>query len=260
MKNEMISVVISVLNGGATLSACLESVVKQDYGSMEIIIIDGGSLDNTLDIIHKYSRHIHYIISEPDTGIYNAWNKALRIVRGDWVCFIGSDDTFASRDSLRLLSFIAVYPDINYVSGRMVLTNSYGDQLRIVGKPFISQELSKGMKFAHPGSLHHITLFRDHGPFNEHYKIAGDFEFFLRCNRSIRAAFTPLTVVNMGVGGLSSTQQTRVISEGYRALRDAPDFGAFIGMRFFIVAIIKSVLRKVLSSVASLPLIFKKLG
>ena len=95
----MISVVISVLNGGATLEACLKSVFAQDYKSFEVIVIDGGSSDDTLDIIRRYSEQLYFSISEPDTGVYCAWNKALRVARGTWICFIGSDDRFATKDS-----------------------------------------------------------------------------------------------------------------------------------------------------------------
>jgi glycosyltransferase involved in cell wall biosynthesis len=249
-----------VLNGGSTLTACLESIIEQNHESFEIIIIDGGSTDETIKILDKYSSHIRFSISEPDTGIYNAWNKGIRVSKGEWISFLGSDDTFTSRKSLSTLNSIADYPSTNYVSGRMAQVNADGDVIRIVGRPFISSEIGNGMKFSHPGSLHHISLFRDHGFFNESYKIAGDYEFFLRCKDSIRAAYTPEILVNMSIGGLSGTEHYRVISEGYRALRDTPKFGAFKAISFFLIAIIKSVFRRVLTRLLSFFKLWKVKG
>lgn len=242
----MISVVISVLNGGSTLDACLKSVIEQEFKHMELIVIDGGSVDTTLDIVNKYQEYINYSVSEPDTGIYNAWNKAIRISKGNWVCFIGSDDIFFSKSALSQLARFALYPAINYVSGRAALINSAGVQLAAQGKPYDSKGLAKGMKFSHPGSLHHISLFRDHGLFDESYKIAGDYEFFLRCNDSIHAAFAPSTVVLMGDSGMSNTKQSRVFFEGYRALLNTPGFGIFAGLRFLLSSFSKLAFRKLL--------------
>jgi glycosyltransferase involved in cell wall biosynthesis len=242
----LISVVISVLNGEKTLAACFDSVLMQDYESLEILVIDGGSKDSTLEILNRYSDRIDYSISEPDTGVYNAWNKAVRIAKGEWVCFLGCDDTFSSTDSLSELARYALYPKVNYVSGRSQLVNSSGRRSQAEGKPFNATELGDGMKFSHPGSLHHSSLFRENGLFNEQFKIAGDYEFFIRCSRSIRPAFTPLTIVLMGDGGMSNTQQLRVFLESYRALRNSIDFGSIVGAMFLLISIIKSIAREII--------------
>lgn len=242
----LISIVISVLNGERTLSACLDSVVNQDYQSIEILLIDGGSTDSTLNILNIYKNSIDYIISEPDTGVYNAWNKAIRIAKGEWVCFLGCDDTFSSTDSLSELARHALYPKVNYVSGRSQPVNSSGRLSQAEGKPFNATELGGGMKFSHPGSLHHSSLFRENGLFNEQFKIAGDYEFFIRCSRSIRPAFAPLTIVLMGDGGMSNTQQLRVFLESYRALRNSIYFGFIVGAKLLLISIIKSIAREII--------------
>ena len=88
----LISVVIAVYNGKATLQQCLDSVTQQTYSHVELIVIDGGSTDGTVDLIRANAQKIAYWISEPDRGIYNAWNKALAQAKGDWICFLGADD------------------------------------------------------------------------------------------------------------------------------------------------------------------------
>jgi glycosyltransferase involved in cell wall biosynthesis len=243
-----ISVVISVLNGGGSLENCIKSIIEQDYTNIELIVIDGGSIDNTMSRVRKYSSYIHYNISEKDSGVYDAWNKALRVASGSWICFIGSDDAFASKNSLRQLAAIASYPAVNYASGRVALVKSNGEQRRVIGKPFDMQELEWGMKFAHPGSLHHSTLFSDHGSFNESFKIAGDYEFILRCKDSIRASFTSSIIVLMGDCGISHKMQYRTSLEGYKALRGAPGFGVFVALRFFFISTFKSIIRSFCSS------------
>jgi len=249
MKREMISVVISVLNGGKTFEGCIKSVIEQDYQPIEIVIIDGGSVDNTIDVIDKYRKYISYSVSEQDTGIYSAWNKALRVVNGTWVCFIGSDDRFAAKESLSELAYIAYYPQINYSTGRVGVTNLKGEHIRVVGRRFVRRELEKGMRFAHPGSLHHISLFHEHGLFNEDYKISGDYEFFLRCGDAINAAFTDKIVVVMSDGGVSNARVYEGLYEGYKAIRGAKIHSGFVAARFLLISSLKVSVRRLISAV-----------
>ncbi|MDL5501794.1 MAG: glycosyltransferase, partial [Candidatus Methanoperedens sp.] len=81
-----------VYNGAKTLQRCIDSVSNQSYLNKELIIIDGGSTDGTIEILRSSQDKITYWQSGPDNGIYDAWNKALDHARGDWICFLGSDD------------------------------------------------------------------------------------------------------------------------------------------------------------------------
>src|SRR3954447_3382690 len=91
-----ITIVVATFNAGAILSRCLESVLAQDYPFVDLVVIDGGSTDGTIERIRGYGALIAYWESSPDNGVYDAWNKALRHVRGDWVCFLGADDRLAA--------------------------------------------------------------------------------------------------------------------------------------------------------------------
>src|SRR2546426_834552 len=88
----LLSIVIVVYNAGSTLKHAIESVLNQTYKNIELIIIDGGSNDNTLQIINNYSSQIGYFISEKDNGIYDAMNKGILAAKGDWILFLGADD------------------------------------------------------------------------------------------------------------------------------------------------------------------------
>ena len=86
------SIVIATYNAELFLLRCLRSVFEQTYEHVEIIVIDGGSNDNTVPILQANADKIRAWISEPDSGIYEAWNKALVRWRGDWILFLGADD------------------------------------------------------------------------------------------------------------------------------------------------------------------------
>ncbi|MBB5397100.1 glycosyltransferase [Mucilaginibacter sp. AK015] len=87
-----ISVIIVTYNAAATLQACLDSIYRQRYPNIEIIVTDGGSTDGTVKILEENSDKIASWISEKDKGIYDAMNKSLDRVTGQWVYFIGADD------------------------------------------------------------------------------------------------------------------------------------------------------------------------
>ncbi|HEX3386494.1 MAG TPA: glycosyltransferase, partial [Mucilaginibacter sp.] len=87
-----VSIVTVVFNAADSLELTILSVINQSYPNTEFIIIDGGSTDGTVDLIKKYDKKINYWISEKDSGIYDAMNKALDVVSGDWVYFLGAGD------------------------------------------------------------------------------------------------------------------------------------------------------------------------
>ena len=91
-----ISIITVCFNASNTIEETIISVVKQTYKNIEYIIIDGGSSDQTNNIIDKYSEFISYYCSEPDDGIYDAMNKGLEYVTGDYVLFLGADDHLIS--------------------------------------------------------------------------------------------------------------------------------------------------------------------
>ena len=89
---------MAVLNGEAGLGRALDSIVGQTYPEVEVVVMDGGSTDGTLDILRGYGPRIAHWASGRDTGVFNAWNKALDHVTGDWICFLGADDWYAGND------------------------------------------------------------------------------------------------------------------------------------------------------------------
>lgn len=87
--NPIFSVIIVVFNAANYIEDAILSVISQHYKKIELIIIDGGSIDGTVDIIKKYDEYISFWRSEPDNGIYDAMNKGVRIAKGDYLYFFG---------------------------------------------------------------------------------------------------------------------------------------------------------------------------
>jgi glycosyltransferase involved in cell wall biosynthesis len=199
-----ISVITAVYNGGKTLEQTIKSVLGQSYKNVEFIIIDGGSSDNTVDIIKKYANQLSYWISEPDKGIYNAWNKGVAQVKGDWVCFLGSDDELLPDALEKYAAFIGDNEKgLEYVSSLILWVDGEGNGLRNYGKPWEWPKFKRVMNVAHVGSLHAKALFDKYGSFDESYKIAGDYELLLRAGEKLKAGFMPEVTARVAVTGVS---------------------------------------------------------
>ena len=107
-----VSIIIVTYNASNTLQRCLDSVFKQEYPNLELVIIDGESNDNTVEIIKANKEKIHFWTSEKDEGIYDAMNKGLEKITGEWVYFLGADDQLL--DGFSSLSFELKLKDTIY--------------------------------------------------------------------------------------------------------------------------------------------------
>ncbi len=133
-----VSIIISVFNGRATLQQCIDSIRQQTLANKELIVIDGGSQDGTVDLLRANAEWISYWESEPDRGIYHAWNKALAHAHGEWICFLGADDflwdpTVLERTGVQLQK---LPQDIRVAYGRIMLIGEDGEPTRSIGQPW----------------------------------------------------------------------------------------------------------------------------
>jgi hypothetical protein len=222
-----ISIVVATFNTLTTLQQCIDSVARQTYPHKELIIIDGGSTDGTVEVLKSNHQQISYWISEPDRGIYHAWNKALSRATGEWICFLGADDHLWDEHVLtRMAEQLGKVPtSISIVYGQIMLLNSRGEQLHAIGDPWgrLKQQFRKSMCIPHPGMMHRRSLFERHGGFDESFGIAGDYELLLRELMTAEAMFVQdLVTVGMcqGKGESSHPSATlRVLQETRRAQR-----------------------------------------
>ncbi|WP_266362886.1 glycosyltransferase family 2 protein [Tellurirhabdus rosea] len=210
----LISVITAVYNARPTLEATLRSVGQQSYPQVEHIIIDGGSTDGTVELIRQYADQVVYWVSEPDGGIYDAWNKGIRASRGEWICFLGADDTLepdALATYARYLQHEAP-AGCEFVSSRLVMVNEAGQTLETLGQAWHWPTFQRYMNVTHVGALHARSLFERGGLYDTSYRVIGDYELLHRAGDSLRAGFVPAVTVRMRQGG---------ISDGTPALREA---------------------------------------
>jgi len=204
----LISIIVAVYNAEETLQRCIDSITGQLYRHIELIIIDGASKDGTVDILKANEKNIAYWESSPDTGIYDAWNKALNHTHGEWLYFIGADDYLWSKEVLAKVSvqLNTAYPPCRVVYGQVALVNESNEVLYYVGEPWhkVKSKFQSFMVLPHQGVMHHYTLFEDYGGFDKSFKIVGDYDFLLRELKDKDAQFIPSTIAGMQVGGVSS--------------------------------------------------------
>ena len=259
-----ISIIVAVYNGALTLQQCINSVALQTYQHKELIIIDGGSTDGTVELLKASQQKITYWSSGPDQGIYQAWNKALPRARGEWICFLGADDHFWDEHVLtRMAEELAkLLPEIRVAYGQIMLLNGGGERLYAVGEPWerLRQRFLKSMCIPHPGMMHRRSLFEEHGGFDESFRIAGDYELLLRELKTADAAFIPnLVTVGMrqGKGESSHPAATlRVLQETRRAQRM---HGQRLPSRSWLFSVTKVYLRLLLWHVFGEPIARKTL-
>jgi glycosyltransferase involved in cell wall biosynthesis len=215
-----ISVIIAVRNGAPTLQRALDSAFEQTHEAVEVIVIDGASTDGTQAIIEANATRIAWWQSEPDRGVYEAWNKGLDHATGDWISFLGSDDRYYSPDVLARIGTVLAADD-----ERHLVAYGYLNKVRLDGSvvrskvgPWTKSQRKwffRGVMIPHPATFHHRKLFERHGRFDERFRIAGDYELLLREFLEHDPLFIPELVVEVAGGGISDQR-----SNVYRMQRE----------------------------------------
>lgn len=206
-----ISIIVATYNSGKTLRRCLDSIIPQLGEDGELLIIDGNSKDDTMDIVRSYGDRIAYSVSEPDKGVYDAWNKGVKAAKGQFVAFIGSDDMMLPDTFTHYRNFLNKNgDDYDIICGKLFFVNEKGEILRRVGEPWNwGKHCNRNLNFAHPGMLHNKRLFERIGMFDLQYRICADSDFLQRVGPGAKGGFIDEYLVRMSQGG---------ISDGYKAM------------------------------------------
>jgi len=225
LHSPLISVVVATRNAAGTIARCMDSIVSQDYENWEVVVSDGNSADGTVEKVKGYAAsHSVTWQSSPDTGIAQAWNRALDMVRGDWILFLGSDDQLHdSHVFARMAPFLlTAKPEYRVVYGRVRVVDPKGRYFGSEGGPWELARMSftSRMTFSHQGCFHRRLLFQELGCFDESFRNATDYEFLLRELPMHEALFVPeITVTDMQTGGVSTTSWRASFLEARRASR-----------------------------------------
>jgi glycosyltransferase involved in cell wall biosynthesis len=230
--NAKITVIIATYNAGKTIRTCLDSIFSQKDEFVELLIIDGGSNDNTISILSEYDSQIDLLISEKDNGIYDAWNKGVANAHGDWIMFLGADDTLEQDAFRKYRSFIASQKNscIDYICAKNTYIDGKGQVLKIFGVPWRWQQFRRSMKLAHVGSLHRRTLFEEIGPYNTRFRICGDYELLLRKRHQLRCLFLDDCIARMAINGASYSMKALWEAHQAREIHSKFSFVTLVGL------------------------------
>ncbi|MBS3027367.1 MAG: glycosyltransferase [Dolichospermum sp. DET50] len=250
------SVIIAVYNNVQYLQRCIDSFIAQSYGNKELIIIDGQSTDGTVDIIRNNSTKIAYWESEPDRGIYHAFNKGVSHATAEWIIFLGADDYFYNSDVLNNVAkkLVLNSSSVRLVYGRVAMVSDKNEVLQIMNK---SWEKSKHnflqvFNINHQGVFHHHCLFKDKGLFDESFRLAGDYELLLRELKDNDAYFLDGDIIAyVQIGGVSTSPENylKVYKEFYRARSKNAVKGIPYRLMFsFLTAYIRLMMIKILGN------------
>ena len=202
-----ISIITISFNAKSTIEKTLQSVANQSYKNIEHIIVDGCSKDNTLEICNSFS-HVSKIISEPDNGVYDAFNKGLKLATGDIIGFLNADDVFFNENSVQEIVNPFSNNETDIVYGNLDYVNEEGKVIRNwISKPYEKGLIKKAWMPAHPTFYCKKEVYDRFGGYNDSFIIGGDFELclrFLEVNK-VPSFYLNKKLVKMLVGGISNS-------------------------------------------------------
>lgn len=219
MTKPYITVITSTYNAAKTLRRCLDSVKNQSYHNIEHIIIDGNSSDGTQDIIAEYAETentcISYWVSEPDSGIYNAWNKAIPHINGDWVLFLGADDYYSGNIFEEVVPILQELPQNTHIAyGKVsVFDAETNEVIRTLGKnwDYHKKGFFNGLlMLPHQGVFHRKTVFEKSDKFNDTYRIAADYAYLYPILETEEPMFIDKIIAMYSNEGVSSNLENSI--------------------------------------------------
>ena len=237
-----VSIITAVRNAERTIGGALESVQRQTHPDIEHIVVDGLSTDGTMDVVRRHSARLARVISERDAGIYDAFNKGLKLATGEVIAFLNADDTYSSPDIVAAVHEVfersqasAVFGDVEFVRpeepDRVVRHYS--------SEHFSARRLRYGWMPAHPSLFLRRRLIEQFGGFDASYRIAGDFELVARLfgRERIDFEYLPRVFVTMRTGGVSTRGIRSTLTINREILRACRQNGiatnrAMLWMRF----------------------------
>jgi glycosyltransferase involved in cell wall biosynthesis len=237
----LITIVTSSFNDCALLKETIRNISEQAYSRLEYIVIDGGSQDGTLELLQA-SQAVNYWISEPDKGIYDAWNKAVVKANGDYIAFLGAGDRYLDGGLEALVNLAVHNPDAEFIYGKVSVENT-DQSSRLIGKTWTWSLFRRYMCTTHVGALHSRKLFDRYGLFNTNYKIAGDYELLLRPRENLRVAFLDQPTAIMLAGGISQRNHD-VLYEVKKAKLQHNTVSQLTAYYDFLIAYIKLYIRQ----------------
>jgi len=230
-----ISVITAVWNRVDTIEDCLKSFKAQTYVNKEQIVIDGESIDGTINVLNAYKNQLSVLVSERDQGIYDALNKGIAASNSDVIGFLHADDVYASTDVLSKVAKAFRNPEVSAVFGNLQYV-SKDDLLHVVRNwnscTFHHGMLSYGWMPPHPTLYVRREWYKKINGFDLKYKISADYLSVLQLfsNPGFNSVYLPMVFIKMRVGGVSNSSIRNILkksSEDLMALNDTKVGGIF---------------------------------
>lgn len=206
-----ISVITVCYNAAGTIEQTIKSVINQSsFDQIEYIIIDGNSSDGTVDIIKKYSDKISKFVSEPDSGIYNAMNKGIRLATGDYIHFLNANDFYDATDVIAEIIKAANDSKADFIIGDVILAFSDGRSIHRSNKNISAYTIFSDWIY-HVALFKKRTLFDKYGLFDESYKIAADNDWIvpLLLNKNITKSYLAKPIAIFKLDGVSAKESSK---------------------------------------------------
>jgi glycosyltransferase len=212
--------VTAVKDAAGTIGRTLDSVAAQTWPALEHVVIDGGSRDGTLAILEARRGQLAVLLSEPDRGIADAFNKGLVLARGEVVTFVNADD-WLEPDQLALGMAALERTGADFVFGDLICHDASGTGLhRIVGDPDYARRIDRIMPAVnHPTMLVRRAVFDAVGGFDLRWRACMDYDWLLRAHKAgFVGAYAPEVTGHLTLGGVSdahfalATRELRLIA------------------------------------------------
>lgn len=220
--SKTLSIITVCYNSEKTIEGCIQSVLSQSYSSIDYIIVDGGSTDNTISIINKYSDRIRYI-SEKDKGIYDAMNKGINMAIGDVIGILNSDDELLDSNVCGTIMKTFENKNVDIVYGDLLMYKHFEDAKPArIWKAGIQKSFLLGWHPPHPSTYIKKEAYNKFGLYKIEKKISADFDLMLRLFQvhKLKAAYVKIPFVKMRMGGVS-TKNVKGIFNGNKDIRDS---------------------------------------
>ncbi len=217
------SIITVTYNAGKVLEDTIQSVVFQTYRNVEYIIVDGGSTDNTLDVVHKYQERICKVISEPDKGLYDAMNKGIRMATGDYLCFLNAGDELHENETLQKIVYTLKgkeLPDVIYGETAIVDEEGHFLHMRRLSTPehLHWKSFKEGMLVCHQAFLTRRELALAN-PYDLRYRFSADFDWCIRIMKQSKYLHnTHLTLIDYLNEGMTTQNHKASLKERFRIM------------------------------------------
>jgi len=213
-----LSLITASWNSARTISDTLRSVNAQTYPAIEYLVVDGGSKDDTMAIVAREGERVTRAVSEPDKGIYDAYNKGLRAATGDVIGYLNSDDYYCSPDVLEQVMKAFEDPTVEVVHADLVYVNPVDTgkiERHWKSRPATVENLRRGFIPAHPTLFLSRAAYDKVGEYDTAYRLTADYDLILRALyvHKLKSVYLPQIWVRMRSGGATGGTAASVMKQ-----------------------------------------------